>query len=204
MDIRAMDSYLDFWNLMAYDYAGSWDSNAGHQANLSPSQSNPSSTPFNTEQAIKHYMEQGVRPFKIVVGMPLYGRAFENTEGPGKPFLGAGQGSWEAGVWDYKALPLAGATEIYDEEAGATYCYDASKKILVSYDDVEMARRKAEWIKRHGLGGAMWWESSADRTGEQSLISNVVDVLGTLERSQNCLEYPESKYENLRKGFLGQ
>ena len=101
-------------------------------------------------------------------------------------------------------MPLAGAAEIYDKEAGATYSYDAVRKTLVTYDTVDMAREKADWIKKNGLGGAMWWESSSDRVGDQSLIGNVVGVLGALEKRHNCLDYPVSKYENLRNGFPGQ
>jgi len=203
MDIAGMDRYLDFWNLMAYDYAGSWDQVAGHQANLKASRSNAGATPFNTEQAVEHYRKQGVAASKIVLGMPLYGRAFENTDGLGKPFSGVGQGSWENGVFDYKALPLPGAEERFDEESRATYSYDPARRHLVTYDTPSMAREKAEWIKKNGLGGAMWWESSADNMGGQSLVGNVADALGTLEGNRNCVEYPHSRFENLRKGFKG-
>lgn len=201
MDLTAMDKFLDFWNLMAYDYAGSWDQVAGHQANLRPSRGSADATPFNTEEAVAYYRSQGVAASKIVLGMPLYGRAFENTDGLGKPFSGVGEGSWENGVYDYKALPLPGAQEKFDEDARATYSYDPARRHLVTYDTPSMAREKAEWIKKHGLGGAMWWESSADKTGDQSLIGNVVSVLGALEDTNNCIEYPHSKFENVRKGF---
>lgn len=201
MDLRGMDQYLDFWNLMAYDYAGSWDANSGHQANLFPSKANPASTPFNTTQAVEYYKSQGVAAHKIVLGMPLYGRAFQNTDGLGKPYSGVGEGSWENGVWDFKALPQHGAEQRRDHEAGATYSYDNTTRTLISYDTVGMAKTKAIWIKKQGLGGGMWWESSGDKTGDDSLIGNTVSVLGTLQQKQNCIEYPNSKYENLRKGL---
>jgi chitinase len=50
----------------------------------------------------------------------------------------------------------------------------------------------------------MWWESSADKEGPESLIGNVVDVLGgpsALQWRENCITYPHTKYDNLREGF---
>ncbi|EFX03341.1 class 5 chitinase 1 [Grosmannia clavigera kw1407] len=206
LDLKAMDRFLDFWNLMAYDYAGSWDSTAGHQANLFPHPTNRSSTPFDTAAAVAYYTSHGVTSKKIVIGMPLYGRAFENTEGPGKPFSGVGEGNWERGVYDYKKLPLMGAQQHIDQDAGASYCYNPNSRTLVTYDTVDMAKVKAKFIRSRVLGGAMWWESSADKEGDDSLISSVVSALGgrcTLYRQRNCITYPETKYDNLRNSFPG-
>lgn len=209
-----MTPLLDFYNLMAYDYAGSWDSIAGHQTNLYPSNSKPASTPFSTAAALDYYIQVGgVPPSKMVLGMPLYGRAFTNTDGPGTPFSGIGEGSWEQGVWDYKALPRPGATEYLDQSIGASWSYDPAARTMVSYDNVAMAQIKVNFIKQRGLGGAMWWESSADRGGKTankadgSLIGTFIDGIGgtaALEKVSNALEFPESKYDNLRAGFPGE
>lgn len=206
LDLRAMDKYLDFWNLMAYDYAGSWDSHAAHQANLFPS-SNPATTPFSTSAAIQHYTANGIHPSKIVLGMPLYGRAFTSTAGPGDSYSGVGEGSWENGVWDFKALPREGAKEQYDPQCGASWSYSSETKTMVTYDTKEMVERKATVVREWGLGGGMWWESSGDKVGDESLTGTFVREVGgieALERKANCMEYPDSKYDNLRQGFPGE
>ncbi len=199
-----MDKYLDVWHLMAYDYSGGWSSFSGHDANLYPSNSNPNSTPFSTQRAITDYIAAGVTAQKIVMGMPLYGRSFEGTTGLGMPFTGVGSGSWENGVWDYKALPKAGATEYYDSVAAASYSYDSSAQELISYDNVAEAQLKATYVKSHSLGGAMFWESSADKTGNQSLISTVAGSFANLDQTQNWLNYPASVYANMAAGMTGE
>ena len=159
---------------MAYDYAGTFSTVAGHQANLYPSSSNPDSTPFSTSAAVDYYKSHGIQGSKIVLGMPIYGRTFAATDGPGKAFSGGGlTGSWETGIWDYKVLPQEGASEVCDEEVGASWSYDAGGRLMVSYDNQEMVTMKVKYIKQEGLGGAMWWESSADRKGDGSLIGAV-------------------------------
>ncbi|PVH75450.1 glycoside hydrolase family 18 protein [Cadophora sp. DSE1049] len=209
MDFKGMDQYLDFWNFMGYDYAGNWDTLAGHSSNLFGDKSNPSSTPFNTSSAIDYYLKTGcVAPSKINLGMPLYARSFSNTAGPGQPFNNTGApGSFgESSTWDTKALPLPGSNAtVYNlKKIGASYSYDASSKLMISYDTPTMAKVKASWIEKMGLGGAMWWEVSQDKSGKDSLIATVVKTFGgekRLDRSLNRLEYPDSKYDNLRNGM---
>ncbi|KAK3318198.1 glycoside hydrolase superfamily [Apodospora peruviana] len=201
MQLREMAQVLDHFNLMAYDYAGSWDSTAGHQANLYPNVQNPAATPFSTERAVNDYMAAGVPASKITLGMPIYGRAFEQTNGLGQPYSGIGGGSWENGIWDYKALPKAGAQVRYDDVSGATYSYDPASKELISFDTVEMIQRKVAYLKQRGLGGSMFWEASADKTDAGSLIGASSASLGGLDMSQNWLSYPASQYANMAKGM---
>lgn len=203
MDMAGMNAWVDAWNLMAYDYAGSWDSTSGHQANLYANANNPAATKFNTEQAVRDYLAKGIPANKIVMGLPLYGRSFESTSGIGQPYNGIGSGSIQSGVWLYRDLPRAGAQEIYDDVAKASYSYDASTKELISYDTVNSAVTKAQYLIKKGLGGAVFWEASGDRTGAQSLVGTLATQMGSLDSTQNLLSYPASQYDNIRAGMPG-
>jgi len=194
-----MASVLDWFNLMAYDYAGGWSVIASHQANLFPT-ANQSVTPYSTDRAVEDYLAAGVPASKITLGMPVYGRSFADNAGIGKPFSGKGGGSWEKGAYDYKALPGPGAAVIYDAAAGATYSYDAEKRELVSFDTADMVARKVEWLKQKGLAGSMFWEASGDCNDGRSLIGTSCKGLdGLLDSSPNQLSYPDSRYDNMRK-----
>ncbi|KAG9066210.1 hypothetical protein KI688_001431 [Linnemannia hyalina] len=197
--LNEMNQYMDSFYLMAYDLAGSWSGATGHQSNLHGGDN-------NVHNAVQHYIQQGIPSHKVIVGMPIYGRAFQNTDGLGHSFEGIGPGTWEQGVYDYKTLPLPGAVEYYDAEAVSSYSYDPAKRELITYDTPMVIDRKAEYVAQHQLGGAMFWESSADFQGDddRSLVGAVSKGLrrhAPLDTSLNHLSYPTSIYENVRNGF---
>lgn len=165
---------------------------------------------------MRWYHHHGVPKDKLVIGMPIYGRSFLNTNGPGHSFQGIGEGTWEAGSYDYRALPLPGSTVHHDMQALASWSYDPHRKEMITYDDEHIVAAKAEWIKREGLGGAMFWELSADKGSERkemeggrgkdpqpggSLVATVAQSLGNLDGSPNNLQYNGSQFENLRCGM---
>lgn len=76
-------------------------------------------------------------------------------------------------MYDFKDLPLEGASEYFDKEAYATYSYDNETRMLVGYDTLDMALTKVGYTKQNKLGGAMWWKISGDRKDSRSIISNV-------------------------------
>ncbi|TFK24660.1 hypothetical protein FA15DRAFT_704418 [Coprinopsis marcescibilis] len=157
--VKEMDRYLSFWNLMSYDYSGSWDTIANHQANMY-------GAPINTHDALTFYTSHGVEPSKLVLGVPLYGRSFASTGGPGTKFEGTGRGTWEKGVYDYRVLPLPfQSTYVYnDENVMASWTLDGVEGgEMVSYDTPVVAKLKGEFIRDNGLGGSMFWELSGDK-----------------------------------------
>jgi chitinase len=139
------------------------------------------------------------------------------TNGPGSPFSGIGQGSWEQGVYDYRALPRPNSQVQYDEQAKASWCYDANKREMVSFDDEQAGCWKGEYIKAKDLGGCMFWELSGDKGGTRegreggegkeeipgrSLVQVVNEAMGGLRKyDANWLEYNHSRYPNMRDGM---
>ncbi|CAE6523907.1 unnamed protein product [Rhizoctonia solani] len=62
--VSQMDPSLTFWNLMAYDYTGSWSTTSDDQANLY----GPTNSDTDTDTAIKWYIANGATTSKLVMG----------------------------------------------------------------------------------------------------------------------------------------
>ena len=94
------------------------------------------------------------------MGVPFYSRGFSGTTGLGSTATGPSPDmSWQPGVADYKALPEPGAVEVWDDVAQAGYSYDATRKVLDTYDVPAAVKAKCEYVIRNGLGGLIIWES---------------------------------------------
>ncbi|KAI9026486.1 chitinase [Phycomyces nitens] len=192
LELGGMEPFVDLFYLMAYDFSGDWDKTTGHQSALFDA-------PLNVDQAVHHFISAGVPSHKLVLGLPVYGRGFLGTKGPGSSFTGLPKGTWDRGAYDYKDLPPPGSTEHFDEKKIASWSFNPTSKEYVTYDTPQVIERKCEYIQTKGLGGAMFWELSADYHGDhpRSLLNTVHRNLGAPNQEPNHIEFPQSRYENI-------
>jgi chitinase len=197
--MEEMGDLVDFANMMCYDFTGPWSKVADHHANLFSRTAGDESV----DSGIRELLAAGFPARKIVLGVPIYGRGFDNcTGGLGAPFSSATVGTWgDAGVLDYKALNLRNSSCLprLEPETYGTFCQDRENNRLVSYDSVTAVRRKVQYVQEMGLAGVMFWEASADifTDPRDGLIAAAKAALPALDRLANNLCYPSSKYSNI-------
>lgn len=168
MEVGVIHQYLDWINLMGYDFHGPWggseDTITHHHSALYPTEKgNPQ---FNVDNAVNYYLLEGVPSHKLVVGMPLYGRSYANADGLYGAYKGVGEGTTsEAGLRffsDIKQNLLSTYVRFWDDDAKVPYLYHPTKRQFISYDDEESLALKCQYVKSHQLGGAMVWELGLD------------------------------------------
>jgi chitinase len=58
-----------------------------------------------------------------------------------------------------------GFVRYWDVDAQAPYLWNAERRIFITYEDPESLGRKTQYIRAHGLAGAMFWEYNSDLSG---------------------------------------
>ncbi len=84
LELEQIHKYLNWINLMTYDFHGAWDSTTNFNSPLYKSSSDPSPDPvvreqFNVDAAVQAYLAAGVPPKKLTVGVPFYGRGWQGV-----------------------------------------------------------------------------------------------------------------------------
>ena len=171
-DVRAAAEIADGLKLMAYDYYGSWSSTTGHNANLYQNPREPYTSRWSTDQAVQVYLNAGVPPEKIILGVAFYGQAwrgvpqgnFANTPG----LYQSRTAFVNTIAWsDIKSSYLksgAGYTRYWDDTAKAPFLYNGDR--WVSYTDHEQIKALTGYVKEKKLGGVFVWEYGHDMETE--------------------------------------
>ncbi|WP_343319025.1 glycosyl hydrolase family 18 protein [Arthrobacter sp. TMP15] len=159
---------LDFGNIQGYDLHGAWNPTlTGHQANLydDPADPREPNKKFSADKAVKKYLEAGIDPKQLGLGLAAYGRGWTGATSvaPWGPATDGAPGTYEKANEDYDKLKTLG-TDHYDAATGSAWRYDGTQ--WWSYDNIATTKQKTDYIVSKGLGGGMWWELSGDRNGE--------------------------------------
>lgn len=170
IDLCAVSNIVNFVNLMAYDFTGSWTDVSGHQAQLLPPPGNIQAVyptlRMSSSKAVEYMLSRQFPSNKILLGIPVYARYFPGARAAGHPFS-------KAGEMDYCDLPeswVVGAC-VDQAVAAASFVDPGGEKGFASFDMPGTVQMKARYANTMGLGGLFYWTGTGDREGEQSLVA---------------------------------
>lgn len=162
LQVAEIDEMIDYWNIMCYDFTGfSWSSKIGFHCNLF---GNNGDNDLNGDDVIKQYIRRGATAHKLVLGIPLYGRKFEGVE---TPMIGESFDKSKVkdeGILEYKTIikTFKNEHEHFDYRKVGVSRYDPESKVFITFDNPHSVKVKAQYIKLHGLGGGMFWDTAGD------------------------------------------
>ena len=178
-DLPEILKYADFANVMTYDYFGAWDSKwgayTGPPAPLYFAMPPKFSGKTNADFTLKYYVCRSELPHKINMGVPFYGRFWENVAKNVDPdpkfdmwkiadpvdgkFVGGYLG-WKDIVASHLNAP--GNERHFNDIAKAPFIYNAAAKKYIGYEDPESLAFKVQYAVEKNLGGLMIWAIDLD------------------------------------------
>ena len=159
-EMDRLHKYVDWINIMGYDFAGEWSKTTAHHAGLFGPVAAVSSEAF-----VKEHLAAGIPSRKLVLGVPFYARAwcgvYPTASGLQQPVEGY-EGSIPFSVLMRQYVDQHGFERHWDKAAHAPYLWNPKSAIFITYEDAQSLRDKARFVKRNRLGGIMYWEQSED------------------------------------------
>lgn len=168
--------YLDWFNVMSYDYHGAFDDpqTMGTGANAPLLVDSVPGGTFYVKRTVEDYLKANIPKEKIVLGLGTYGRTYvvsDFSEGFGKPFSSAGPAgpaTATPGVLAYfEILEKMESGELdvqkWDEDTLTPYAYSTKTGLWVTYDNEKSLGYKVSYLIEKELGGAMVWAVDLDK-----------------------------------------
>ncbi len=141
VDFAAINSYIDFVNIMGYDISGGTRHHSGlYRSGLSGY--------LSVDEGVMKHVNNGLPIEKLVLGLPFYGHGKKDVV---------------AEYINYKDIvKLTGLIEKWDDQAKASYLTTASGDFVCTYDSPQAIAEKCKYIKNKNLLGAMYWDYDGD------------------------------------------
>lgn len=175
-EMNKVAHYLDFVNLMTYDYFQDSSGVAVHHTALYSSKKY--NMQDNADKAVSDYVSAGVPLNKLVIGMAFYGRSgrlrTESLNGLGMPvnsLMGSGGYTY---IKD-SLLHKEGFKYYRDRKARAPFLFNASTRQFISFDDEWSVKNKCKYVEKKKMAGVMFWEYADDK--KEYLLDKINQVL---------------------------
>ena len=215
--------YLDFINVMTYDFHGAFETQTNHHAPIYYNENDPTrynKYTFCAEDAMKMYVkEYNIPTEKLNVGSPFYSRGWsEVDDSTGKNGLfstatKAYKGSWDSATSPGGQIPWFQIKEMenkdgwkkyWDDKAKVPYLYNKDLKSMITYEDEKSLKERCNFVIKNNYGGIIVWEITGDDKSKNFPLTTLLwESLGkTTETSTENNSSIKDNEENINEEVM--
>ena len=162
IELNKIVQYIDYANVMTYDFHGSWDKYTDFNAPLYNNTDLSPQYKDSVDTGVNAWLQTGFPANKLIMGVPFYGYVFKavtnSNHGLYQTYSGGSSISYANIAANY--LNTSGYVRYFHAESKVPWLFKGST--IITYEDEESIGWKTDYIKAKGLGGAMIWELSQD------------------------------------------
>lgn len=160
--VAEMAKYVDFVNLMSYDYhfyVWYYPITGLNAPLFSRAAESGYLSTLNVNFSVHYWLSKGMPREKLIVGIPTYGHTYSLDNPLNHGLLAPANGFGQLGNVGFVSYPIIceflqnGAKSVFEQESKVPYAY--KDREWISYDDITSVYYKAEWIRANNFGGAM-------------------------------------------------
>jgi spore germination protein YaaH len=183
-DISALEPYVDLFCIMGYDYYWTGSANAGPNDPLYHFQNTYN---YTLSKSTTYYIERGVPPSKLILGLPYYGREWEvSSHNLPASTVSNGTAVFYNTVKNNNSADYDLANRNYEQESRSVYYnfFDGGNPVQCFISEEEELGERMEFINQRGLAGMGIWALGYD-DGYTELWTEIQDHF-TSCYEQNC------------------
>ena len=171
-NMKEAHKYLDFINIMTYDFFTGGSQQTGHHANLYKSEFDNGSG-ASASKAVEQHINEGIPVEKLVLGVPFYGRWWKGVSPDDNGLYQNSIG--KRGSYSYKTIAdsLSNTTFVsyWDTKANSPYIWRSKDSLFLTYENPKSLKIKVDFVKSRKIGGIMFWQFNGDNGELLNVIS---------------------------------
>jgi chitinase len=170
LELRNISPYLNELSIMAYDEHWNTEPTTNLHSALFHDPADSSQPPLDKrfgDYAVRGFLAAGVPRAKIIFGVPFYGKGWSGVQDINHGLYQPAKGPADSIPYRKMKVLLATADPHYYPRMGTCSMWNNGN--FWGYDCPEALQAKMNYIKKHHLGGVMFWELSQD-TADNELL----------------------------------
>lgn len=172
LELEKIAQHINWFHVMAYDFYGPHSGLVGFNAPICDSRNL-----YSVDGAVHAFMQRGISPDTMVLGLPLYGYVYPDSAGYKSTIKNKDNvKSVSYHVMKTKYLANPDCKKGWNTFEKSSSAYNSKDRVFISYDSKESLIEKTKFARNKKMQGVVVWRLSGD-DAQHSMVHGIASAM---------------------------